>query len=64
MASSLPQHASEMYAKNLLNFLQLLIMDGSVVIDLADTILKDALLTMDGAITNENLAKRLQGDAP
>lgn len=64
VASSLPQHASEMYAKNLLNFLQLLIKDGSIVIDLEDQILKDALLTMDGAITNENLAKRLQGDAP
>ena len=61
--SSLPIHASEMYAKNLLNFLQLLIKDGQIGIDLDDPILNDALLVSAGEIHNANLRQRLEASA-
>ncbi|MBI2380766.1 MAG: NAD(P) transhydrogenase subunit alpha [Gammaproteobacteria bacterium] len=60
VASTLPVHASEMYAKNLLNFLQLLIKDGALALDLEDPILKDSLLSLDGRIVNAALAQRME----
>jgi NAD(P) transhydrogenase subunit alpha len=57
--STVSNHASELYAKNLLNFLELLIQEGKINIDLDDEIINDSLLTHDGKIHNEALAKKL-----
>jgi NAD(P) transhydrogenase subunit alpha len=50
--ATLPVHASEMYAKNLLNLLQLMLKDGELKPDWEDEILKGALLTRDGAVVH------------
>ncbi|MGI9250646.1 MAG: Re/Si-specific NAD(P)(+) transhydrogenase subunit alpha [Pseudohongiellaceae bacterium] len=51
--STVANHASEQYARNLLNFLELLIQDGKPVIDLEDEIINDSLVTHAGAIHKE-----------
>jgi len=57
--SKVSTHASELYAKNLQNFLELLIQDGQLVIDLEDEIIRDSMLTHKGEITNEALKEKL-----
>ncbi len=48
--SELPVHASEMYAKNLLNFLTPMIEDGEFKPDWDDEVIADSTLTRDGEI--------------
>jgi H+-translocating NAD(P) transhydrogenase subunit alpha len=51
--------ASQLYAKNLLNFLALIIdKDKAVKIDAADEIIKGTLLTRDGAVVHPALAPK------
>lgn len=57
--STVSTHASELYAKNLQNFLELIIQDGELVIDLDDEIIRDSMLTHKGEITNEALQQKL-----
>ena len=56
-------HASELYAKNLLNLLSLMIKEGELNIDLEDQILKDSLITHGGAIVNAAIAEKVAGGA-
>ena len=57
MAARVPVDASQLYARNLLAFLALLVdKEGHLRIDTADEIVKAALLTLDGAIVNPALA--------
>ena len=53
LPSELPIHASEMYAKNLYNLLEVVLKNGSNEPDWQDEILKGALLTKDGVIMHE-----------
>jgi len=56
MAARVPVDASQLYARNLLAFLALIVdKEGRLRIDTADEIVKAALLTMDGAIVNPAL---------
>ncbi|TFH75013.1 Re/Si-specific NAD(P)(+) transhydrogenase subunit alpha [Gammaproteobacteria bacterium LSUCC0112] len=57
---TVPNHASELYAKNLFNMLSLIIKDGAVHIDLEDQILKDSLITHAGDIVNAGVRDRLR----
>jgi NAD(P) transhydrogenase subunit alpha len=57
---TVPNHASELYSKNLLNMLGLIIKDGAIHIDLEDQILKDSLITHAGEIVNAAVRDRLQ----
>jgi NAD(P) transhydrogenase subunit alpha len=57
--STVAIHASELYAKNLLNFLELLIKDGQINIDLEDEILNGSLLTHGGKIHHPTLQERI-----
>ena len=59
--SMLGNHASELYAKNLLNFLELLIQDGAINIDLEDEILSASLITHDGEIHHAGIKEQLEG---
>ena len=61
--STVSGHASELYAKNLLNLLGLLIKDGQIHIDLDDQILKDSLITHGGAIVNAGIKDKVEGGA-
>lgn len=59
--SMVGNHASELYAKNLLNFLELLIQDGAINIDLEDEILSDSLITHGGEIHHAGIKEQLEG---
>lgn len=49
--SMLAEHASELYAKNLLNLVQLIVHDGTLAIDLTDEVIAGTLLTHDGQLS-------------
>lgn len=55
LQSSMPADASKLYAKNISNFLQLLLKDGGLVLDFSDDIVQGACITHNGNITNERL---------
>ncbi len=57
LAASLPFHASQMYARNVLAFVQLLIKDGALKVDFADDILAATCVAHAGQ-------SRLPGAAP
>lgn len=59
--SMVGNHASELYAKNLLNFLELLIQDGAINIDLEDEILNASLITHGGEIHHAGIKEQLEG---
>jgi NAD(P) transhydrogenase subunit alpha len=52
LASTVPYHASQMYARNLTAFLLHLVKDGNVRMDLDDEIIRETLLTRDGEVVN------------
>jgi NAD(P) transhydrogenase subunit alpha len=55
LASSVPHHASQMYAKNITTFLLHLVDDGKLALDMEDQITSDTLISHDGAIVNARL---------
>ena len=52
LASSVPYHASQMYARNLSAFLLHLVRDGRLQLNLEDEIVRETLLTKDGKVFN------------
>ena len=57
LPSTLPIHASQLYAKNVITFLNHLCPDGEIKIDLEDEIISGALFTHNGEITHEPTKK-------
>jgi H+-translocating NAD(P) transhydrogenase subunit alpha len=55
LASTVPYHASQMYAKNLATFLLLLVKDGKVQMNMKDEIIRDTLVTHGGDVANARL---------
>lgn len=55
LASGVPYHASQMYARNLTAFLTYLVKDGKVQLDLQDEIIRETLLTREGEIVNQRV---------
>lgn len=60
IASTVPFHASQLYAKNLSTFLLYLVKDGQLRLDRDDPIVRDTLITYDGEIVNERIREFLQ----
>jgi NAD(P) transhydrogenase subunit alpha len=61
--SQVALHASEMYAKNLLNFLTPMIRDGEFKPDWDDEVVAKSCLTRDGEIIHAPTREAIQGDA-
>ena len=59
LPSTMPTHASQMYAKNVQNLLALMVKDGNLAIDFGDDIVKGTCLTRDGEILHEPTRARL-----
>jgi len=55
LASSVPYHASQMYGKNLTNFLLHLVKDGKLQLNLEDEITRSTLVTQGGEIVNPRI---------
>jgi NAD(P) transhydrogenase subunit alpha len=59
--SLLGEHASELYAKNQLNLLELFVKDGALNLDWSDEVLAKTALTHGGEIKNEAAKKAVEG---
>lgn len=59
LPSSMPIHASQMYAKNLLTLVQYLVKDGAVNLNFEDDIINSACVTHAGAIRNQRVQEAL-----
>jgi NAD(P) transhydrogenase subunit alpha len=55
LASTVPYHSSQMYARNLTSFLLLLVKDGKLQISTSDDIIRETLLTQGGEVVNARL---------
>ncbi len=63
MPSRIAADASQLYARNLLSFLALLVKDKELKIDAADEIIKATLLTENGAVVNPLLTSPVAAEA-
>jgi NAD(P) transhydrogenase subunit alpha len=52
LASSVPYHASQMYARNLTTFLAYMVKEGKLQLNLQDEIMRETLVTRGGEIVN------------
>jgi proton-translocating NAD(P)+ transhydrogenase subunit alpha len=52
LATGMPYHASQMYARNLTAFLLHLVKEGKLQLNLGDEIVRETLLTKDGEVVN------------
>ena len=59
LPSSVPFHASQMYARNVTSFLAHLVKEGRVQLDLADELTKGPLVTHEGQIVHDAVKARL-----
>ncbi|MEC9356424.1 MAG: Re/Si-specific NAD(P)(+) transhydrogenase subunit alpha [Pseudomonadota bacterium] len=60
--SLLAEHASELYSKNLLNLLELIVKEGAISLDWDDEVIAKAALTHGGEIKNEAASKAVNGN--
>jgi H+-translocating NAD(P) transhydrogenase subunit alpha len=63
LPSEIPQHASQMYAKNITTFLLNLVKDKQLNINLEDEIIRDTLICRDGQIVNPRVQQLLGAGA-
>ena len=61
LPSSMPLHASQLYARNVFALFSHLVHDGALQLDMSDQITKETCITRDGQITNDAIRSRLQG---
>ena len=59
VTSSVPHHASLMYAKNVANFVALLVRDGALALDTDDDLVTGCAVARDGEIVNERMRAAL-----
>ena len=65
LPSTMPVHASQMYAKNIQNLLDLLIKNGKLDPDFEDEIVKGTVITRGGDIVHEMTKQRMaEQDSP
>jgi NAD(P) transhydrogenase subunit alpha len=60
LPAEVPVHASQLYAKNILNFLGLILKKGALQVDLSDEVLAGACVAHDGKPVNPRVAKLLE----
>ena len=59
LPSTVPYHASQMYARNVAAFLQNLVKDGELRLDMEDQIIRDSLLTHQGEVVSPRVRELL-----
>jgi len=55
LPTSVPYHASQMYSTNLFNFLNHIVNDGQLNLDMDDEIVRETVMTRDGQVINSRL---------
>jgi NAD(P) transhydrogenase subunit alpha len=67
LPSTVPYHASQMYARNITTFLLHLVKDGVLTVDIADEITRETLVTRNGEVVQSRMrlhTRPLQGARP
>ena len=64
LPSSIAYHSSQMYAKNLTNFVLNLTVDGEININYTDPIIRDSIVTHKDTVVNPKICELLQIAAP
>jgi NAD(P) transhydrogenase subunit alpha len=64
LASSVPYHASQMYSRNVANFLIYQVKDGKLRHNLQDEIIRETMVTRDGEIVNARVREFFKLPAP
>ncbi len=64
LPATAPIHASEMYARNLYNFLELSLNDGTLTLDWDDELIAQTCVTHDGVIKHEATRQLVEGATP
>ena len=59
LPATVPTHASQMYAKNVSEFILNLVQDGEPNVDLDDEIIKESMVTHSGEVVNERVREAL-----
>jgi NAD(P) transhydrogenase subunit alpha len=59
LPSTVPQHASQLYGRNVATFLALIVAGGELKIDLADEIVRETLVTRDGEVVHPRVREAL-----
>ncbi len=59
LASEVPFHASQMYARNIAAFVKYLVKDGSIVLDRNDEIIRETLVTYDSEVVHPRVRELL-----
>jgi NAD(P) transhydrogenase subunit alpha len=59
LPAEVPVHASQLYARNILNFLSLIVKNGELTLDLTDEVLVGACVAHEGKPINPRVAKLL-----
>jgi NAD(P) transhydrogenase subunit alpha len=59
LATTIPNHASQLYSRNLTNLLKLLVKDGQINLDMEDEIIRDSTVAHAGEVTNQRLRDML-----
>src|SRR5258708_3194105 len=55
LPSTIPFHASQMYARNIATFLKYLVKDGKLALDREDEIVRETLVTHEGAVVHQKV---------
>jgi H+-translocating NAD(P) transhydrogenase subunit alpha len=63
LASTVPYHASQMYARNLSAFLVHLVKDGKLMLNRNDEIIRETLLTLGGEVVNTRVLEFFSASA-
>jgi len=59
LPSTIPYHASQMYARNITTFFQNLVKDGAINLNMEDEIIADTLVTKDGDVASPRVRELL-----
>jgi NAD(P) transhydrogenase subunit alpha len=59
LPSTIPYHASQMYAKNIATFLKYLIKDGQLTLDRTDEIVAETLVTFAGDVVHPRVREAM-----
>jgi NAD(P) transhydrogenase subunit alpha len=59
MPAMIPYHASQMYARNVQTFIQNMVKEGEININMEDEIIADTLITRDGDVVNARVREVL-----
>ena len=63
LPAAVPGHASQLYSRNIANFLALIVKDGALHLNMEDEILSGSCVAHQGKIANPRVASALQAAA-